>query len=68
MTLHATREGQNVTVHANTGVDVEVRNSHVVTVKVTEVAQHVEHFHAQLGRLLEEAKAERAEAVDTSNT
>lgn len=68
MTLHATRDGQAVTVHANTGVDVDVRNSHVSTVKVTENAQHVEYFHRQLGELLEAAKAERAEAVDTSNT
>jgi hypothetical protein len=59
MTLHASRSGQQVTVHGNLGVDLEVRNSQVTAVHITEQAQHAEYFHKQLGDLLAEAKAER---------
>ena len=61
MTLHATRDGQAITVNGNTGVEVLVQNSHVAHVKITENAQHIEHFHAQLGQLLADAKNERDE-------
>ena len=64
MTLHATRDGQSITIHGNTGVDVAVRNSHVERVGITEAAQHAEYFHGQLGKLLADAKAERAPEVD----
>lgn len=58
MTLHATREGKNITVHGNTGVTVLVENSHVQHARITENHQHVKYFHAQLGKLLDEAEAE----------
>lgn len=59
MTLHASRDGQKITVHGNTGVDVTVKNSQLSEVAITEQAQHVEWFHKQLGDLIAEAKAER---------
>lgn len=59
MTLHATRDGQNVTIHGNTGVEVLVQNSHLTHVQITEYAQDVRHFHTTLGKLLDEADAER---------
>jgi hypothetical protein len=43
MTLHATRDGEKVTVHTTYGP---------ITNQVTEDAGHVEHFHRQLGNLL----------------
>jgi hypothetical protein len=49
MTLHATRDGQQVTVTTTYG---PVRN------EVTEDAGHVRSFHGHLGRLLDEAEAE----------
>jgi hypothetical protein len=52
MTLHATRDGQQVTVHSTYGP---------ATHKITEDAQHVRGFHRQLGDLLDQADAERAE-------
>lgn len=62
MTLHATRDGQQITIHGNTGVEVLVQNSHLTHARVTEHAQHVEYFHRQLGELIAAARAER-EAV-----
>lgn len=59
MTLHATREGQAIAIHGNTGVDIEVRNSQLAGVHIRENAQHVRYFHGQLGKLLDEADAER---------
>ena len=59
MTLHARRDGQNVTIGGNNGVDLIVQRSRVSSVEITENAQHVEYFHKQLGDLLEAAKAER---------
>lgn len=63
MTLHATRDGQKITVNGNTGVEVLVQNSHVTHVKITEDAQHVRYFHTQLGQLLDQADAERPAAA-----
>lgn len=60
MTLHATRDGQTVTIHGNTGVDLEVRNSQLAGVHITENAQHVRHFCDQLGKLLDAADEERS--------
>jgi len=59
MTLHATRDGQSVTIHGNIGVDVEVKGSQVQRIGITENAQHAEYFHKQLGELLDAARAER---------
>ena len=59
MTLHATRDGQKITIHGNTGVDFKVTNSHLEGVHISEDARHVEYFHGQLGTLLADAKAER---------
>ena len=50
MTLHATRQGQRITVHTTYG---PVKN------EVTENAGHVEGFYRQLGVLLGEAEQER---------
>ncbi len=58
MTLHATRQGKNITVNGNTGVEVLVQNGHVSHVKITEDYQHVKYFHTQLGSLIEQAEAE----------
>ncbi len=63
MTLHATRDGQKITVNGNTGVELLVRNSNVSHVKITEDAQHVRYFHTQLGLLLDAADHERAAAA-----
>jgi len=59
MTLFATRDGQNIKIHGNVGIDASIENSHFQEVTVTENAQHAEYFHKQLGDLLAEAKAER---------
>lgn len=67
MTLHATRDGQAITVNGNTGVEVLVQNSMLSHVKITENAQHVRFFHAQLGQLLDAADAERAAAADQAS-
>lgn len=45
MTLHATREGENITVHATYGP---------MTFKITERAGHIGHFWSQLGGLLQD--------------
>jgi len=58
MTLHAQREGQNIIIGGNIGVEVLVNDSRVSYVKITENAQHVLHFHTQLGQLLNAAAAE----------
>lgn len=50
MTLHATRDGQHITVHHTSGPS---------QVHVTEDVQHTRVFHRQLGELLDEAEAER---------
>jgi len=47
MTLHATRDGDQVTVHTTYG---PVKNT------ITEQAGHVAHFHAQLGSVLGDDK------------
>lgn len=62
MTLHATRDGQKITIHGNTGVDLEVRNSQLAGVHIGEDAQHVRYFHSELGRLLGAADEERKAA------
>ncbi len=68
MTLHATRDGQKVTIHGNTGVDVEVRNSHLASAQITEDAQHVRYFWRQLGEHLDAADEERAGAGKTGSS
>lgn len=47
MTLHATREGENITIHATSGP---------VTFTITEYAGIVGHFWGHLGELLEGAE------------
>jgi hypothetical protein len=71
MTLHATRDGQKITINGNTGVSLDVmlsaqpgaphlvmNNGYAQYVRITEDAQHVRHFWAHLGKLIEEAEAE----------
>jgi len=47
MTLHATRSGDEITVHGTYGG---------ISVQVKEKAAHVGHFWHQLGELLQEAE------------
>ncbi|MGA9367550.1 MAG: hypothetical protein WBV35_08835 [Steroidobacteraceae bacterium] len=54
MTLHATREDGKITIHGNTGVSLELKDSRVWTLGITEDAQHVRQFWSRLGRLLAE--------------
>jgi len=60
MTLQATREGRNITIHGNTGVEVLVQRSMLSYVKITEDFKHIKYFHTQLGILLSKAEAEEA--------
>ena len=64
MTLHATRDGQKITVHGNVNTEVLVKDGHVQHVRITEDAQHVRFFHDQLGKLLFAAEEERAAAAE----
>jgi len=66
MTLWASRDGQTVTIHGNTGLGAVVRDSRVAEFSVSEhVLQHLKHFWGQLGVLIEQAEAEsRAAAED----
>lgn len=72
MTLHATRDGQRITINGNTGVSLDVAlgagqgTPHLVMndgyaqhVRITEDAQHVRYFWHQLGEHLNAAEAER---------
>lgn len=63
MTLHATRNGQRITIHGNLGLDLAVRDGQVSDFHVTDPGglEHYRHFWGQLGRLIEEADAEREE-------
>jgi hypothetical protein len=56
MTLHATREGQKITIHH------QPSDTHV-----TEDAAHVRYFHEQLGRLLNDAEAERGGGTEAQH-
>jgi hypothetical protein len=52
MTLHATREGEKVTIHGNIHLDVKVTDGRVFEFAVTEDARHVKGLWGQLGNLL----------------
>lgn len=58
MTLHATRQGSEITVHGNINAEVLIKDSRVQHIKITEHFQHVRSFWSQLGRLIEEADEE----------
>jgi hypothetical protein len=58
--MHVTREGQKIQIHANTGVDVTVKNNVLHEIVVSEDATHLEYFHTQLGVVLNQAKEDRA--------
>ena len=60
MTLWASRDGQKVTIHGNINLDVKIQASYVAEFAVTEDALHVKSLWGSLGRLIEEAEAERA--------
>jgi hypothetical protein len=64
MTLWVSRDGQDLTIHGNTGLDVEVKASRVAGFGVTEDAVHLRHFHGELGVRLDEAEAEAAVPVE----
>jgi len=61
MTLHATREGDKITVHGNTGVALHMEGSQLQYARITEDYRHVKYFHSQLGTLIEAAEREAAE-------
>lgn len=61
MTLHATRDGQAITIHGNTGVSMHMENSVLHHARITETAQHVRHFWGYLGTLLDEAEKATAD-------
>jgi hypothetical protein len=80
MTLHATREGQRITIHGNTGVSLDVAlgtshpcphlvmdNGYAQYARITEDAQHVRYFWHQLGEHLNAADAEREQPADADN-
>jgi hypothetical protein len=52
MTLHATRDGEKITIGGNLHADLVVQDSRVTQVSITEDVMHVRHFWSQLGRLL----------------
>ena len=58
MTLHASRNGQEVTIHGNIHLDLELKDGLVRQFSVTEDAAHVRSFHKQLGELLDKAQEE----------
>ena len=62
MTLWASREGDQITIHGNIHLDVQVRNGQVAEWSVTEDAAHVRSFWGQLGTLVNEAE-QAAEGV-----
>jgi len=62
MTLHVTREGQQVTIHGNNGLHVQIENSRVHAFAVSEDTAHLRHFWGELGEALKEA--ERGEDTD----
>lgn len=64
MTLWASRDGQAVKIHGNIGLDVKIQNSGVAEYTINENAAHVRGFWSHLGRLLDEAEKEAAEAAD----
>jgi len=49
MTLHATRDGENITIHHSPS------DTHV-----TEHRSHVRYFHSELGKLLDAAEQDAA--------
>ena len=58
MTLHATRDGEKITIGGNTGLRVSMRDDRVTDVSITDHFMHVRHFWGSLGRLLDEAEQE----------
>ena len=58
MTLWAKRDGQNIILNGNIGLDVQISNSRVASFAVTEHAAHVRPVWSELGKLLDEAEAE----------
>ena len=58
MTLWLTREGVNVTIHGNTGVEVLVENSQLRKAEITEHYQHMKYFWSQLGDVIKQAEDE----------
>jgi hypothetical protein len=63
VTLYATRDGQQITLHGNTGVHVAVENSQLLDVTITEHATHLRHFWGQLGSMLEASEIEAHETA-----
>jgi hypothetical protein len=63
MTLWVSRDGQKVTIHGNTGLDVKVEESRVTSFAVSEHYGHLRHFWGQLGVVLQEAEQDAADQV-----
>ena len=64
MTLWAARDGQQVTIHGNNGLDVQIRASRVAEFVVSEDIGQMRSLWGSLGRLLEEAEQEAAPVPD----
>jgi hypothetical protein len=64
MTLWLTREGANVTIHGNTGVEVLVENSQLRKAEITEHYQHMKYFWSQLGDVIKQAEDEEKAAQE----
>lgn len=57
MTLWVSRDGEAVTIHGNTGLDVKIQGSRVSEYAVSEHFMHLRSFWGQLGKVLSEAEA-----------
>jgi hypothetical protein len=64
MTLWLTREGVNVTIHGNTGVDVVVENSQLRRAEITEHYAHMKYFWSQLGEIIKQAEEEEKTTLE----
>ena len=61
MTLWVSRDGEKVTIHGNTNLDVRVQDSRVSEFAVREHYAHLRHFWGQLGAQIEEAEQAAAD-------
>jgi hypothetical protein len=56
--MHATREGQQITVHANCGISLVIDGGTYVHVEIKEHYAHLRHFAGQLLQMVEAAEKE----------
>ena len=63
MTLHVTREGRKVTIHGNSGLGLDLRDSRVFAFTVNEDWRHLRSFWGLLGVMIEQAEAEEVAGI-----